>query len=82
MCGDRIKLIDKVNKHAVCPSCDELETWDHVVLCDKMKDERDAWVKKIEKSFIDVSNKLNASMCEINIVKEMIKDGVKKSIKR
>ena len=42
---ERIILIDKGNTHAVCPVFDELEEWEHVVLCDKMKDKRDAWVK-------------------------------------
>ena len=54
-----------------------LETWDHAVLCDEMKDKRDAHVKKIEKSFHDVPKKVKASMHEINMVKEMIKDIVK-----
>ena len=33
--GENIKLANKGNAHAVCPTCDELETWKHVTLCDK-----------------------------------------------
>ena len=64
MHGERIKFIDKWNKYAVCPACDALEIWEHVVLCDKIKDKRDTWVKKIEKSFNDVGKKVNASTYE------------------
>ena len=45
MYGERIKLIDKGNKNAVCPACDALKMWEHVVLCEKLKDKQDVWVK-------------------------------------
>ena len=61
---ERIKLVDNGNKHGVYPSFDALETWEHVVLCDKMKDKRHAQVKKIEKSFNDVAKKLKESKYE------------------
>ena len=64
MHGERIKLIDKGNEHAVFPACDALETWEYVVLCDKMKDKRDACVKNIEKRFNDVTKKVKASTNE------------------
>ena len=57
MCLDRIKLIDKRNNHAVCPKCDELETWEHAMLCDKQQDNRDAWVKMLDKSYMKFQRK-------------------------
>ena len=35
MHGERIKLIDKKNRHADRPLCNEIETWENVVLCEK-----------------------------------------------
>ena len=74
---ERIKLIGEGNKYAVCPTRDELETWDHDVLCDKLKCKRDARVKKIEKSFNDAAKKVKESAYEIDMVKRMVNEIVK-----
>ena len=36
-CGTRINLIDKDDKNADFPMCDAEESWEHVILCDKIK---------------------------------------------
>ena len=41
ICGERIKVIDKGNRHAFFPECKAIETWEHVVFFDKMKDKQD-----------------------------------------
>ena len=35
--GERAKNIDKSNTHARCPLCKSEESWDHVLLCGKLK---------------------------------------------
>ena len=45
ICGERIKLIDKMNMNMVCPLCNEVETWEHVMLCNKQNEKRDEWLK-------------------------------------
>ena len=72
--GERIKLIDKGNEHAVFPTCNALEAWEHVMLSDKMKDKRYELAKKIEKSFNEVAKKVKASTYEKNVVNEMTKE--------
>ena len=76
-CIERFKLIDKGNNHAVCPTCDELETWEHVMLWDKQQDKRDACVKNLEKSFNNFAKKGKATKHEVNTVKEMTNGLVK-----
>ena len=38
---ENIKLIDKGDRHAFFLAFNKIETWEHVVSCDKMKDKRD-----------------------------------------
>ena len=39
--GERINSIDKSNKTAEFPVCGEKEDWEHLLLCEKNKNERD-----------------------------------------
>ena len=57
MCGERIKFIDKSNTHAYCLACESKESWEHVVLCEKMKNKRDAWIKKLNKKLNETTTK-------------------------
>jgi len=77
MYGERIKLIDKKNRHAVCPTCNEIETWEHVMLCEKQKEKRAEWVQKLKTQFDVILKKRKATAYEINIVREMENDIVK-----
>ena len=36
--GERIKKIDKSNKTLACHMCDVDEDWEHVILCEKNKE--------------------------------------------
>ena len=40
MHDEKIKLIYKSNNHACCPSYESKETWENVLLCEKLKDKR------------------------------------------
>ena len=71
---ERTKLIDKGNMHAVCPACNVIYTWEHVVSCEKITNKRDYWVNKLSKKLNDAVNKVKVSTHERKIVNEMIKD--------
>ena len=45
---ERIKLIDKWNKHDMFPACDELENRENVMLCNKKQNKTETWMKKME----------------------------------
>ena len=74
MHGEMIKSIDKGNMHAVFPSCNTIETWDHVVLYDKMKHKQDECVNELDKSLNDLIIKVKALTYERKIVNGMMKD--------
>ena len=74
MCGERIRVIDKGNMHAFCPSCNSIETWEHVVLCEKIKNKLDDWVNKLNNKVIDVVKKVKASTHERKVANEIITD--------
>ena len=44
------------------------------MMCDKQNKKRDEWLKFLKTSFNDVAKKVKLNMCELNIVKEMIKN--------
>ena len=66
--GERIKLIVKSDNHACYPSCESKETWEHVLLCEKLKDKREVWIKRLSNKIKDASKNVKASMYERNIV--------------
>ena len=72
--GERIKFIDKSNMHACCPLCKSKESWEHVVLCEKMKNRRDAWINMMQKKLNKTAKKGKAWTYERKIVNEKIKD--------
>ena len=74
MHGERIKLIDKSNNHACCPLCDSKETWEHVLFCEKLKDKREAWIKRLSNKMKDATKKAKVSTHERSIVNKIIKD--------
>ena len=74
MHGKRIKLIGKSSMHACCPLCESKETWEHVVLCDKMKNKKEDQIKKLIEKLNDAAKKVKASTYERNIINEIIKD--------
>ena len=41
----RIRTIDKGNAKSLCPMCGENEYLEHVMLCEKNKEEREEWKK-------------------------------------
>ena len=43
MCGERIKITHKNNKHADCPMCEAEEEWEHARMCNENKQKRDEW---------------------------------------
>ena len=54
--GERIKRIDNGNKTAACPVCGEKEYWDHVLLCEQNKIEREEWEKELDRKLKNVEN--------------------------
>ena len=64
MHGERIKLIDKKNRHAVCPMCNEIETWEHVMLCEKQKEKRVEWLQNLKIKFDVILKKRKATAYE------------------
>ena len=74
MSGKRIKLTDKKNKNDVFPMCNQVETWEHVMLCDNQCEKREEWLKKLKKSLHHVAKKGKETMHELNVVNEIIKD--------
>ena len=71
---ERIKVTDKGNTHAVCLSCDVIATWEHVMLCKKMKNKRDDWVNKLNKKLNYAVKNLKALTYERKTFNEIIKD--------
>ena len=71
---ENIKLIDKGDRHAFCLAFNEIETWEHVVSCDKMKDKRDGWINSTGDSLNDVVKKAKKSKRKRNIFNEMFED--------
>ena len=51
---ERIKKIDKNSKTAVCPVCSEDEDWEHVILWEKSKENREEWEKTLDKKLKEV----------------------------
>ena len=47
--GDRIKKIDKSNTKAFFPLCGADEDWEPVMLCEKNRENKEEWAKKLEK---------------------------------
>ena len=72
--GERIKKIDKSNKTAVCPICGEIEDWDHVLLCEHNKNNREKWVKDLEMKMKKTEQHKHADEEEKVIVQEMLND--------
>ena len=73
MCGERIKVIDKGNRHVFCLASNAIETWEHVVLCEKMNNKRNDWVNRLKNKINDALKKVKTSTCESKI-DEMIKE--------
>ena len=46
--GEILKKIDKHNKTAACPGCGADEDWEHVILCEKSKENREELMKALE----------------------------------
>ena len=46
--GERINRIDKSNTISVCPSYGEIEDWEHILLCEQNKNQREEWVTSLE----------------------------------
>ena len=47
--GEKIEVIDKSNTHACCPLCKLNESWEHVFLCGKIKNMREAQINMMQK---------------------------------
>ena len=71
MCSERIKLIDKKNKHAVCALCNEIETWEHATLYEKQKEKRVECLKNLKIKFDAILMTRKATANETNVVREM-----------
>ena len=69
VCGERIELIDKKNRHGVFPLCNEIETWEHVMLFEKQKKNRVEWLKNLKIKFITILMKRKATAYGTNIVR-------------
>ena len=55
-----IRMIDKNNEAEVCPVCSENEEWDHAVLYEKNKNNREEWKKELELKIRKVEKHKNA----------------------
>ena len=71
MHGERIKLIDKKNMNAAFLLCNEIETWEHVMLCEKKKEKRIEWLQHLKINFDIILKKIKATSYETNIVRHM-----------
>ena len=48
--GEMINHMEKSNTKAACSLCGEIEDWDHMFLCEQNKNEKQEWVKGLEKN--------------------------------
>ena len=74
MHGERIKVIDKSNAHAFCPLCNAIKTWEHVLLCKRLRIREVIGLKSFNKKLNEAVNKVKVPTYEMNIVNKIIKD--------
>ena len=73
MCGERIKITHKNNKHADCPMCEAEEEWEHARMCNENKQKRDEWTQNVQAKFKVTIKKRQAMDYEKKIVEETLK---------
>ena len=72
--GNMTRIRDKSNATTVCPACEENEGWDHSLLCEKNKSDKEEVGKELEKKIIKSEQHENAEEEEKIIVQEMLYD--------